>query len=102
MLVKLPLPISVLMLLAISIPASSDEIQKMTVAELVDQCTRADPNSAAFCNGLATGVLNQLQTNGLFFSAAALKIAPLNEYTRKVLEFVGAACGTIDGVDGIH
>jgi len=38
----------------------------------------------------------QLQTNGLFFSAAALKIAPLNEYTRKVLEFVGVSCGPIE------
>jgi hypothetical protein len=41
-------------------------------------------------------VLNQLQTNGLFFSMAALRNAALSEDTRKVLDFVGAACGAIE------
>ena len=87
--VKLILPISFLMLLAIPMLASSDEIQKMTVAELVNKCTTADPNSAAFCNGLVNGVLNQLQTNGLIFSVAALGKATIGDEARKVLEFIG-------------
>ena len=93
---KFTLPIGVLMLLAIPIPASSDEIQGMTVAELVDKCTAADPNSAAFCNGLVNGVLSQLQTNGLIFSAAALGAVAISDEARKVLNFTGAACGTIE------
>jgi hypothetical protein len=84
------------MLLAIPISASSDEIQKMTVAELADKCTTVDPNSAAFCNGLVNGVLNQLQTNGLIFSAAALGIVAISDEARNVLRFTGAACGAIE------
>ncbi len=68
----------------------------MTVAQLVDKCSSADPNSAAFCNGLATGVLNQLQVNGLIYKAAALGIAATSDETRKVLRLTGAACGTIE------
>jgi len=85
-----------LMLLAIPMLASSEEIQKMTVAELVNKCTTADPNSAAFCNGLVNGVLNQLQTNGLIFSVAALGKVAIGDEARKVLKFTGAACGAIE------
>ena len=96
MLVKPILPISFLLLLAIPSLAASDEIQKMTVAELVNKCTMADPNSAAFCNGLVNGVLNQLQTNGLIFSFAALHKVPIGDETRKFLKLTGAACGVIE------
>ena len=96
--VKLVLPISFLMLLAIPMLALSDEIQKMTVAELVNKCTTADPNSAAFCNGLVNGVLNQLQlqSNGLIFSFASLYKVTISDEVRKLLEFTGAACGAIE------
>ncbi|OIQ67766.1 hypothetical protein GALL_506520 [mine drainage metagenome] len=90
------LPTSFLMLLATPMLASSDEIQKMTVAELVNKCTTADPNSAAFCNGLVNGVLNQLQTNGLIFSVGALRKGTIGDEARKVLEFTGTACGAIE------
>jgi hypothetical protein len=93
--VNLLLSIVVWMLLAIPIPGLSDEIQKMTVAQLVDKCTSTDLNSAAFCNGLATGVLNQLQANGLIFGAQALGIFTSAD-TNKVLKFVGSACGNIE------
>jgi hypothetical protein len=93
--IKLLLPIGLWTLLAIPIPGLSGEIQKMTVAQLLDKCTMADPNSAAFCNGLANGVLNQLQTNGLISNAPALGIS-ISDETRKVLKFVGSACGTIE------
>jgi hypothetical protein len=90
------LSINVLMLLAIAIPASSDEIQKMTVAELVEKCTTADPTPAAFCNGLAAGVLNQLQANGLIFNMEALGLGAITDDTRKILKTAGAACGAIE------
>ena len=86
---KLLLLNNVLMLLATTIPASSDEIQKMTVAELVEKCTTADPTSAAFCNGLAAGVLNQLQANGLFLNMQALRLSAISDDTRKILKSAG-------------
>ena len=94
--VKFLLAIGVL-LPAIPIPASSDEIQKMTVAELVDKCTAADPNSAAFCIGLTNGVLNQLQANGLIFNLGRpLGVAAVSDDTRKALKSAGVACGPIE------
>jgi hypothetical protein len=48
------------------------------------------------CNGLVNGILNQLQTNGLIFSVAALSNVAISDDTRKVLNFTGAACGTIE------
>jgi hypothetical protein len=94
--VKLLPSINVLMLLAITIPASADEIQKMTVEELVGKCSTADPTSAALCNGLAAGVLNQLQANSLIFNMEALGLVAISDDTRKILKSTGAACGAIE------
>src|SRR5438874_4674171 len=87
--VKLFRSICVLMLLSIPVSASCDEAQMMTVEQLVDKCTTAE--CAAFCMGLATGVLSQLQGNGAFFQAVRL-----SDETRKVLKFAGIACGVIE------
>jgi hypothetical protein len=76
--------------------ALSDDTQKMTVADLADKCTSADRNSAAFCNGLVNGVLNQLQTNGLSYTVAALRNAAISDEARVVLKYVGSACGAIE------
>ena len=48
----------------------------------------ADPNSAAFCDGLVNGVLNQLQTSGLIFSVAALHKVPIGKRARFLLALV--------------
>jgi Rap1a immunity proteins len=85
---KLLLPIGAL-ILSIPTPASCDEAQKMTVEQMVDKCSAADSNSAAFCIGLATGVLSQLQGKGAFFRIAS-------DETRNVLKVAGVACGAIE------
>jgi hypothetical protein len=90
------LPISFLLLLAIPTLASSDEIQKLTVAELADKCTTTDVSSAAFCSGLATGVLNQLLVSGAFFGAMAIRREPLSEDMHLVLKYTATACGEIE------
>jgi hypothetical protein len=94
--VKLFRAIGVLMLVAVPISASSDEVQQMTVAQLLDKCTSADQNSAAFCDGLANGVLNQLQANGLYLNMATLRVGVISEDTRKVLKSAGAVCGAVE------
>ena len=93
---KHTLSISFLMLLAIPPLASSDETQRMTVADLAGKCSSAEPTSAAFCNGLATGVLNQLQANSLIFNMQALGLVGIGDDTRKILKIAGAACGAIE------
>jgi Rap1a immunity proteins len=79
------------LILSIPTPASCDEAQKMTVEQMVDKSSAADSNSAAFCIGLATGVLSQLQGKGAFFQAAIL-----SDETHKVLKVAGVACGAIE------
>ena len=68
----------------------------MTVAELVDKCTTADQNSAAFCDGLATGVLNQLQSNGAWLNFVALHVGAISDHTRKIPKSAGAVCDAVE------
>jgi len=94
--VKLLRPVGALMLLLFPAWASSNEMQKMTVEELVGKCTAADQSSAAFCSGLATGVLNQLQANGVYLNIATLRIGAISDDTRKALKSAGAVCGAVE------
>jgi hypothetical protein len=77
--------------LAISAAALSDETQIMTVSELVAKCSTPDPTSAAFCLGLATGIVNGLSANGIGFMDR-----DGNDETRNFLKDAGAACGLIE------
>ena len=72
-------------------PAASDESQIMTVAQLAAKCSTSDASAAAFCLGLTTGVLTQLQANGNIYMAGRL-----GDDARNALQLAGAACSAVE------
>jgi hypothetical protein len=76
--------------------ALSDEAQKMTIGALAEKCAMADAASVAFCNGLVNGILNRLQSNGLYLNASALRNVAISDEARGILKALATACGTID------
>lgn len=81
------------LIMAFPSPTYADETQRMTVAQLADKCSKSDSVSKAFCLGLATGLVNQLQAAGNY---ALVKRGAISEGARELMWFAGAACGSID------
>jgi hypothetical protein len=74
-----------------SIAGFYEDVQGMSVSQLADRCGKPEgQDSLAFCRGLATGILNQLLSNGGYYRAAVL--AP---EARAALKFAGAVCGPV-------